>query len=152
MVFPVVSDADGALFRRLTNGWVPCNILVGRDGTVLFSENEFDEAGYTRAIAALYGAPAGAQPERGAEGAIPRRGLSKAASIVILGGGAGGIVAAHHLRRRLPKEHHVVVIDRSPDHLFASSLGVGARLLSRTPVGDRRSAGLVDGPRYTISP
>ena len=93
MVFPVVSDADGALFRRLTNGWVPCNILVGRDGTVLFSENEFDEAGYTRAIAALYGAPAGAQPERGAEGAIPRRGLSKAASIVIL-----GVVPAESLR------------------------------------------------------
>ena len=30
--------------------------------------------------------------------------------------------------------------------------GVGARLLSSTSVGDRRSAGLVDGPRYTISP
>ena len=30
--------------------------------------------------------------------------------------------------------------------------GVGARLLSRAPVGNRRSAGLVDGPRRTISP
>ena len=30
--------------------------------------------------------------------------------------------------------------------------GVGARLLSRAPVGDRRSAGLVAGPRRTISP
>ena len=104
MVFPVVSDADGALFRRLTNGWVPCNILVGRDGTVLFSENEFDEDGYTRVIASLYGAPAGAEPERGAEGAVPRRGSSKAANIVILGAGVGGIVAAHHLRRQLPKK------------------------------------------------
>ena len=30
--------------------------------------------------------------------------------------------------------------------------GVGARLLSRAPAGDRRSAGVVDGPRRTISP
>ena len=43
---PVVPDVDGTLFRQLTNGWVPCNILVGLDGTVLFAENEFDEAGY----------------------------------------------------------------------------------------------------------
>ena len=122
LVFPVVSDADGVLFRRLTNGWVPCNILVGRDGAVLFSENEFDEAGYTRAIAALYGAPGPAPPERVAEATIPSRGRSKAATIVILGGGAGGVVAAHHLRRQLSREHRIVVIDRSSDHLFASSL------------------------------
>lgn len=122
LVCPVVSDADGTLFRQLTNGWVPCNILVGRDGTVLFSENEFDEAGYTRAIAGLYGEPAGVQPEPVAGSAIPRRRPSQAATIVILGGGAGGIVAAHHLRRQLPQEHRIVVIDRSPDHLFASSL------------------------------
>ena len=35
--------------------------------------------------------------------------------------------------------------------LFVQS-GVGARLLSRAEVGDRRSAGLVDGRRCTISP
>ena len=48
--FPVVPDADGELFRRLTTGWVPCTLLVGPDGTVLFWETEFDEAGFSAAI------------------------------------------------------------------------------------------------------
>ena len=120
---PVVPDTDGALFRRLTNGWVPCNILLGRDGIVLFSENEFDEAGYTKAIERLYRAPAQPQADSGAvDKLISRRGPSKAARIVILGGGTGGLVAAHHLRRRLATEHRVVLIDRSPDHVFSPSL------------------------------
>lgn len=120
---PVVPDADGTLFRQLTNGWVPCNILVAADGTVLFSENEFDEVSYTEAIAALYREPAEPQTaSESAERSIPRRGPSKAARIVILGGGTGGLVAAHHLRLRLAPEHRVVLIDRSPDHVFSSSL------------------------------
>lgn len=120
---PVVPDTDGALFRQLTNGWVPCNILVGRGGIVLFSENEFDEAGYTKAIAGLFGEPAERQTgAESAQRAIPRPGPSRAARIVVLGGGTGGIVAAHHLRRRLATEHRVVLIDRSPDHVFSPSL------------------------------
>lgn len=143
---PVVPDADGTLFRQLTNGWVPCNILVGRDGTVLFSENEFDEAGYTKAIARLYEEPVRAPPEP-TSSAIPRRGPSKAASVVILGAGAGGIVAAHHLRRKLPREHRVVVIDRSSEHLFASSLlwlMVGQRQIDqiRRPLGRLADQGI----------
>ena len=121
--FSVIPDVDGTLFRRLTNGWVPCNILVGRDGTVLFSENEFNEAGYTRAILGLYAGRA--EPKlasESTEGSIPGRRQTEAASVVILGGGVGGLVVAHRLRRRLPKAHRIVVIDRSPDHLFSSSL------------------------------
>lgn len=111
------------MFRRLTNGWVPFNILVGRNGKVLFAENEFDEAGYTKAIAGLYREAAETQPGlASAETSIRRPRSSKAACIVILGGGTGGLVAAHHLRRRLPREHRVVVIDRSSDHLFSPSL------------------------------
>ena len=120
---PVVSDAHGTLFRALTNGWVPCNILVGRDGAVVFSENEFDEAGYTKALAGLYEEPAASPTAREAsEKPIPRGGSSSTATVVILGGGVGGLVAAHHLRRRLQRQHRVILIDRSPDHLFAPSL------------------------------
>ncbi|MBI2185791.1 MAG: NAD(P)/FAD-dependent oxidoreductase [Acidobacteria bacterium] len=120
---PVIPDAEGTLFRQLTNGWVPCNILVGRDGKVLFSENEFDDAGYSTAIAGLYSAPAKAQPEpESGERPIRRASPSAAARIVILGAGVGGVVAAHHLRQRLPRQHRIIVIDRSSDHLFSPSL------------------------------
>lgn len=119
--FPVVPDKDGTLFKKLSNGWVPCNILVGRDGRIIFAEGEFDEKGYTTAIAALYEQPEPARPEP-APAERPSRIPTDAACIVILGGGVGGIVAAHDLRRRLPKQHRVVVIDRSPDHQFQSSL------------------------------
>jgi sulfide:quinone oxidoreductase len=121
---PVVSDEDGVLFRRLTNGWVPCNILVGPDGTVLFAENEFDETGYVAAITALYERAAPSPLVRQADQpAVERRVPSRAAArIVVLGGGVGGLVTARELRRRLGREHHVVLIDRSPVHLFQPSL------------------------------
>ncbi|MCP4196757.1 MAG: FAD-dependent oxidoreductase [Proteobacteria bacterium] len=129
--FPVVSDAQGGLFQKLTTGWVPCSILVGSDGKVVFWETEFDEAGFSTAIENLYRKQEQAEPEPvSAKRSIQRTGPSEAATIVILGGGAGGIVAAHHLRRSLSKSHRIVVIDRSSDHLFASSLlwlMVGAR-------------------------
>lgn len=120
----MVPDADGTVFRQLTNGWVPCNVLVAADGTVLFAENEFDEVGYTEAVAAPYREPAEPRTaDEFTEGSSPRQGPSKApARIVILGGGAGELVAAYHLRRRLAREHRVVLIDRSPDHVFSSSL------------------------------
>ena len=121
---PVVPDTDGALVRQLTNGWVPCHILVGRDGRVLFSENEFDETGYTTAIAALYEEAGTPPPEPRASGqpVAGRRASSSHATVVVLGGGVGGLVAAHRLRRRLPARHRVVVIDRSSDHLHQPSL------------------------------
>jgi len=112
------------LFRGLTNGWVPSNILVAPDGTVLFSENEFDEAGYAEAVSALFKDTAAPlhTPEADRP-SLHRRGASKAATrTVVLGGGVGGLVAAHHLRQHLAPEHRVVLIDRSPDHVFASSL------------------------------
>ena len=120
--FPVVPDADGDLFRQLTTGWVPCTLLVGPDGTVLFWETEFDEAGFSAAIERLC-APVAASSDPAPAGRSSRRtDPGQAASVVILGGGAGGLVAAHHLRRRLSTEHRIVLIDRSPHHLFASSL------------------------------
>lgn len=120
LAFPVVADADGALFEKLTNGWVPCNILVAPDGKVLFAEDDFDEDGYATAIAAIY-----EQAEHApvaSETAIRPRQPAESARIVVLGGGVGGLVAAHHLRRRLGKEHRIVVIDRSAHHLYSSSL------------------------------
>jgi peroxiredoxin len=50
--FPVIADRDGTLFRAFTNGWVPWSVLIGPDGTVVFSENEFDESGFSAAIRA----------------------------------------------------------------------------------------------------
>ena len=55
--FPVIPDPDGSLFRAFTNGWVPWSVLVGPDGKVVFSENEFDEAGFSNAIKQLYERP-----------------------------------------------------------------------------------------------
>jgi sulfide:quinone oxidoreductase len=121
--FPVVPDADGALFRRLTSGWVPWSVLVAPGGEVVFSENEFDEAGFSAAIAELFSneaptAPAPAAPTGGARTA-PRSGLT---TTIVLGGGIGGVVAARKLRARVDEEHRVVIVDRSPSHLFQSSL------------------------------
>ena len=39
LAFPVVPDAEGALFERLTSGWVPWSVLVAPGGEVVFSEN-----------------------------------------------------------------------------------------------------------------
>ena len=121
--FPVVADEDGRLFRRLTNGWVPCNILVAPGGKVLFAEDDFDEEGYAAAIAAIYVKPQQQLADPSSSRPPARRaGPGSAARIVVLGGGVGGLVAAHRLRRRLSQEHRVVLIDRSPEHLFQSSL------------------------------
>ena len=59
--FPVIPDGDGELFRALTNGWVPWSVLVGPDSKVIFSENEFDESGFSTAIQQMYERPAAAK-------------------------------------------------------------------------------------------
>ena len=51
-----------------------------------------------------------------------------------------------HHRELVPLERVDAVVDLVPE------TGVGARLLSRAPAGDRQFAGVVDGPRRTISP
>ena len=124
LAFPVVPDEDGVLFRRLTSGWVPWSVLVGPDGEVLFSENEFDETGFSAAIAELFdeGTEAAPTAPESARPTPPAGKIIGPANIVILGGGAGGVVAAHKLRKRLGADHRIVVIDRSSEHLFQSSL------------------------------
>ena len=113
--FPVIPDADGALFRSFTNGWVPWSILIGPDGKVVFSENEFDEAGFSVAIRQLYEQPAAEKP-------TPRKTAASAGCTVVLGGGTGGLVAARELRRRVPAGHRVVLVDRSAWHVYQPSL------------------------------
>ena len=105
--FPVISDGDGTLFRALTNGWVPWSILVGPDGKVVFSENEFDATGSANAIEQMYERPVAATSF-----AHPRS--TESGCTVVLGGGTGGLVAARELCRRLPAGHHAaaVAIDR----------------------------------------
>jgi sulfide:quinone oxidoreductase len=111
----VIADGDGSLFRAFTNGWVPWSVLVGPDGRVIFSENEFDEAGFANAIRQMYEQPAIEEPTR-------RRACASARRTVILGGGTGGLVAAHELRRRLPTNHRVVLVDRSANHTYQPAL------------------------------
>lgn len=115
--FPVVADGDGSLFRALTNGWVPWSVLVGPDGRVIFSENEFDEAAFASAIEQMleHRAPPRATPPG------PRP-IGRAGSTVVLGGGTGGLVAARELRRLLPADHRVVLVDREREHIFRPSL------------------------------
>jgi sulfide:quinone oxidoreductase len=113
--FPVIPDGDGTLFRALTNGWVPWSILIGPDSKVIFSENEFDESGFSNAIQQMYERPSVAKP-------TVRRAVGSARCTVVLGGGIGGLVAAHHLRHSLPTSHRVVVVDRCAEHTYQSSL------------------------------
>jgi sulfide:quinone oxidoreductase len=111
----VIPDGDGARFRALTNGWVPWSVLVGPDGKVIFSENEFDEAGFAIAIAQMYERPT-------VTGRAARRAGGTSRRTVVLGGGIGGLVAARELRRRLPADHGVVLVDREREHVFQPSL------------------------------
>jgi sulfide:quinone oxidoreductase len=113
--FPVVPDPEGTLFRAFTNGWVPWSVLIGPDGTVVFSENEFDEAGFSAAIRRMYERPAVEKPTR-------RRAVASAGCTVVLGGGTGGLVAARELRHRVPAGHRVVLVDRSAEHVYQPSL------------------------------
>jgi sulfide:quinone oxidoreductase len=111
----VVSDPEGELFRALTNGWVPWSVLVGPDGTVVFSENEFDESGFSAAIEQMYERPA-------APLEASRRATGASTCTVVLGAGIGGLVAARELRNRLPSDHRVVLVDREAEHLYQPSL------------------------------
>jgi sulfide:quinone oxidoreductase len=113
--FPVIPDPDGALFRVFTNGWVPWSVLIGPEGKVVFSENEFDEAGFSAPIWQLYQQPAVAKPRA-------RRAVASAGCTVVLGGGTGGLVAARELQRRIPAGHRVVLVDRSAEHIYQPSL------------------------------
>lgn len=147
--FDVIPDEDGTIFKKLSNGWVPYTILVGSDGKVILWESEFEEAGFAAAVEKLYQEPAGATAEpEPAVRAVPRRaGKTWGANIVILGGGAGGLVAAYHLRRKLSGRDRIVLIDRSPDHLYQSSLlwhAVGMRRADqiRRPLSDLTGKGV----------
>ena len=111
----MIPDREGELFRALTNGWVPWSILVGPDGKVVFSENEFDESGFEGAIQQMYDRTAATKP-------TARRAVSGAGRTVVLGGGVGGLVTARELRRRLPADRRVVLVDRAAEHVFQSSL------------------------------
>ena len=111
----MISDGEGELFRALTNGWVPWSVLVGPDGQVIFSENEFDESGFSSAIQQMYEHPTVAK-------AATRREVGSAGCTVVLGGGTGGLVAARQLRHRLPTDHRVVLVDRAADHVYQPSL------------------------------
>jgi sulfide:quinone oxidoreductase len=113
--FPVIPDTDGALFRAFTNGWVPWSVLIGPDGKVIFSENEFDEEGFSAAIRQLYRQPSAEKPTM-------RRAAASAGCTVVLGGGTGGLVAARELQRRVPAGHRVVLVDRSAEHTYQPSL------------------------------
>jgi len=127
LAFPVVPDGDGELFRAFTNGWVPWSVLVGPDGKVVFSENEFDESGFSVAIEQMYERPA-------ARLETTPRAVAGAGCTVVLGGGTGGLVAACELRQRLPSGHRIMLVDRAANHLYQPSLlwqMVGERRLSQ---------------------
>ena len=111
----MISDGDGTLFRAFTNGWVPWSVLIGPDGKVVFSENEFDESGFSNAIQQMYERPTVAKP-------AARRAVGSVWRTVVLGGGTGGLVAARELRRRLHTSQRVVLVDRSPEHTYQPSL------------------------------
>ena len=89
--------------------------LIGLDEKVIFSENEFDESGFSNAIQQMYERPTVAK-------STAHRAVGSARCTVVLGGGTGGLVAAHELRHRLPTSHRVVLVDRSAEHTYQPSL------------------------------
>lgn len=93
-------------------------MLVGPDGTVVLSENEFDESGFSMAIERMV--ERSASPEATARPAARSR--ASTGCTVVLGGGTGGLVAARELRQRLPSDHRIVLVDRSADHVYQPSL------------------------------
>lgn len=111
----MLPDRDGELFRALTNGWVPWSVLVGPDEKVIFSENEFDESGFSIAIEQMYERPRVVKVSA-------RREIGSAGRTIVLGGGIGGLVTARELRRRLPADHGVVLVDRAAEHVYQPSL------------------------------
>jgi sulfide:quinone oxidoreductase len=113
--FPVIADRDGTLFRAFTNGWVPWSVLIAPEGKVVFSENEFDESGFSAAIRQMYQQSATVSP-------TTRRPAMKAGRTIILGAGSGGLAAAVELRRRAPAGHRVVLVDRCAEHTYQPSL------------------------------
>jgi sulfide:quinone oxidoreductase len=115
LAFPVIADVDGDLFRAFTNGWVPWSVLIGPDGTVVFSENEFDEEGFSTAIRQLYQRRTAAKP-------TTHRRAGSLGRTLILGGGTGGLVAARELQRRVPAGYRVMLVDRSAVHVYQPSL------------------------------
>lgn len=113
--FPVIADVDGALFRAFTNGWVPWSVVIGPDNKVVFSENEFDEAGFSAAIERTLRQPAQSAAARRPAGPSAHR-------TVILGAGVGGLVAARELQRHLPAGERAVLVDRCAEHTYQPSL------------------------------
>jgi sulfide:quinone oxidoreductase len=102
-------------FRAFTNGWVPWSVLIGPQGKVIFSENEFDESGFSGAIERMYEQPT-------ARRLAPRRATARAGMTVVLGGGVGGLVAARELKGRVRAGHRVVLVDRCAEHIYQPSL------------------------------
>ena len=102
-------------FRAFTNGWVPWSVLIGPQSNVIFSENEFDESGFSGAIERMYQQPT-------AQKLAPRRAATRVGMTVVLGGGAGGLVAARELQARVPAGHRVVLVDRCAEHTYQPSL------------------------------
>ena len=98
LTFPVVPDEDGALFQRFTSGWVPWSILVGPDGEVLFSENGFDETGFSSAIAKLFDEGTDAAPTA-PESTLPTPRARRAPDTARRGRGGG----ADHSGRGRPR-------------------------------------------------
>ncbi|MGN6169785.1 MAG: FAD-dependent oxidoreductase [Solirubrobacteraceae bacterium] len=113
--FPVLPDTGGSLFRRFTNGWVPWSVLIDPRGKVVFSENEFDESGFSAAIQRMYERPT-------AGGVTSGSATARTGTTVILGGGVGGLVAARELKARVPAGHRVVLVDRCAEHTYQPSL------------------------------
>jgi sulfide:quinone oxidoreductase len=90
-------------------------VLIGADVKVVFSENEFDEEGFSVAIRQMYERPATTR-------STARRRVDASGCTVVLGGGTGGLVAARELRRRLPSDRRVVLVDRSAEHVYQPSM------------------------------
>ncbi len=110
----MIPDGDGELFRAFTNGWVPWSVLVGPDGKVVFSENEFDESGL------LGRDPADVRAPRGDEGDdAASRSRCRLHGCIWVAARAGWWPRASY-GSGFRADHRVVLVDRAADHRVSS--------------------------------
>jgi hypothetical protein len=50
MSFPVALDSDRSVYSRYAEAYIPRNVVVGRDGTIVFQSSGYDEVEFATMV------------------------------------------------------------------------------------------------------